>query len=89
MCFFIASYGEKIVAVAHRLNEHERAIKQQRDDSGEDKLGSVEIWAGRSRCKIWQDQRESGQRSEHGQGRARAMELKPLLVVSGTAPQQA
>ena len=90
MRFLIAaSHGEKIVAVAHRLNKYERAIKQQRDDPGEDELGRIELWARGSRCKIGQDQRENGERGEHSQGRTRAMNLESLLVMPGAAPQQA
>src|SRR5262245_50311882 len=84
-----ASYGEKIIAVPHRLNKNEGAIKQQRDDSRKDKLSRVEIRAGGRRCKIGQDQGENGERGEHSQCGARAMDLESLLVMPGTAPEQA
>src|SRR5689334_12506096 len=90
MSFLIAaSYGEEIVPVSHRLNEYERAIKQQRNNPGEDKLCSIEIWTGRSCRKIGQDQRKNGERREHSQCGAGPMDLKALFVVAGTAPQQA
>ena len=80
---------QKIVAVAHRLDENEGAVENERHDRGEDQLRRVEDRAGRTGDHVRQDQR---QRRQCGKDRKRctgACDLKSLLVMACTTPKQA
>ena len=85
----VAFEREEVVAVPHGLDEDERAVEHQRDDSGEDKLRRAEHRTGRGRDDVRQNQREGGERGQHGQCGARSVDLKSLFVMARAAPEQA
>ena len=60
--------SQEIVAVAHRLDENEGAVENERHDRGEDQLRRVENRAGRTGDHVRQDQR---QRRQCGKDRKR------------------
>ena len=79
---------EEIVAVAHSLDENERAVEHQRHKSCEGQL-RLAVQRAEIGCReVWKNHSEAGESDEHGQGGARSLDLKSLFVMTGTAPEQ-
>ena len=64
---------QEVVAVPHRLDEHEGAVEHQRHHAGEDELRRAERRPGRGHRVVRQDERERGQRGQDGERGARAL----------------
>ncbi len=79
---------QKIVPMAHGLDENVGAVEDERHGAGEDELRRAEGRAGRAR-EIRQDERENGERGENGERRTRALDLKSLLMVAHAADEKA
>ena len=80
---------EEVIAMPHGLDENERAVEHQRDDTGEDQLRRAEKRTGRAGGDVRQHQGERGERGQHRQRGAGAVKLKSLLVMTRPAPEQA
>ncbi len=85
---FAGRLGEEVVAVAHRLHEHEHHVQHQRDHSFEGQLRGREARADHGARVIRQYQREDRQGAQHRQRGARAFHVKALRVVAHTPEQQ-
>lgn len=86
---FVAPEGQEVVAVPHRLDEHERAIERQRDHSAEHELGRAEQRTGSTGRDVRHDERKDGERRQHRQCRARPLDLERLFVMAHAAGKQA
>ena len=83
--FIVTFDREEVVAVPHGLNENERTVQHQRYNPGEDKLRRA-VQRAECACRVaWKNERKTGERCQHGERRARSLDLKSLFVMAGTA----
>ncbi|PAV92563.1 hypothetical protein WR25_14994 [Diploscapter pachys] len=80
---------QEIVAVPHRLHQHERAVEDEADHRDEDQLRGGIGRPRRTGRVIGQDQRQDGQRRQRRQRRADPAQREALLAVHHPAGQQA
>ena len=79
---------EEVVAMPHGLDEHERAVQHQRYKPGKNELRPA-IERAKCACRVvWKNQSEAGERSQHRERCARALDLKSLLMIAGAAHEQ-
>jgi hypothetical protein len=79
---------EEIIAVAHRLDEDERAVERERGESRKRELRRRPHRARHRDRVVGQHERQHRKRGQHGERRARAFELKRLHAVPQAAQQQ-
>ena len=81
--------GHKIVAVPHRLDEHEHEIEEQRQPADEDELGRRILRPELGQGEIRHDERQHRERSEHAERGRGALDPETLLAIARASDQQA
>ena len=80
--------GQKVIAIAEGLNEHEREIQQERERSDERELRSAVNRAGNTGGVVGEDQRHHHQRRQRAQRRRGARPGKArFLLMLGSGDQ--
>ena len=79
---------QKMVFMAHRLHKNEDQIKNQRHQTGKPQLRIRVAWPRRGGGELRQNQRQRGQRRQHGERGATAFSTKANDAMANATSQQ-